>query len=77
MVGLTPLPGHLPTIRERLGDEIQFSRVAAMLDKKIKNELTDIVGPENFTEAKIDMVSYAYDAMGSKGTPDCAVWVTT
>lgn len=48
-----------------------------MLDKKIKNELMDIVGPENFTEAKIDMVSYAYDAMGSKGTPDCAVWVTT
>ena len=48
-----------------------------MLDEKIKNELAHIVGPENFTEAKIDMVSYAYDAMGSKGAPDCAVWVTT
>ena len=48
-----------------------------MLVEKIKNELMDIVGPENFTEAKIDMVSYAYDAMGSRGTPDCAAWVTT
>jgi len=48
-----------------------------MLDEKIKQELIDIVGSENFTDAKIDMVSYAYDAMGPKGNPDCAVWVTT
>jgi glycolate oxidase len=48
-----------------------------MLDEKIKRELIDIVGSENYTDSKIDMVSYAYDAMGSKGKPDCAVWVTT
>lgn len=48
-----------------------------MINGKIRQELIDIVGPDNFTEAKIDMISYAYDAMGSKGTPDCAVWVTT
>jgi glycolate oxidase len=48
-----------------------------MLDEKIKEELMNIVGPENFTEAKIDMISYSYDAMGSKGNPDCAIWVTT
>jgi glycolate oxidase len=48
-----------------------------MLDDRIRQELIRIVGAEGFTEAKIDMVSYAYDAMGSKGMPDCAVWVTT
>jgi len=48
-----------------------------MLEERIKQELKDIVGPENFTEARIDMVSYAYDAMGAKGRPDCAVWVTS
>jgi len=48
-----------------------------MINGKIRQELIDIVGPDNFTEAKIDMISYAYDAMGSKGAPDCAVWVTT
>jgi len=48
-----------------------------MLDENAKEKLRDIVGRENFTEARIDMVSYAYDAMGSKGMPDGAVWATT
>ena len=48
-----------------------------MLDERIKRELIDIVGEDSFTEAKIDMVSYTYDAMGYKGRPDAAVWVTT
>ena len=48
-----------------------------MLNENVKKELIEIVGPENFTEAKIDMISYSYDAMGSKGNPDCAVWATS
>jgi len=48
-----------------------------MLDENIKQELMEIAGPDNFTDARIDMISYAYDAMGSKGMPDCAVWATT
>jgi glycolate oxidase len=47
-----------------------------MLNEAVKNELIDIVGPENFSDARIDIVSYSYDAMGSKGNPDAAVWVT-
>ena len=46
-----------------------------MLSQKVKEELKSIVGPENFTEALIDMISYACDAMGSKGRPEAAVWV--
>jgi glycolate oxidase len=67
----------LPTKDWKGSNEITFLRIDAMLDERIKKELIDIVGLENFTEAKIDMVSYAYDAMGSKGRPDCAVWVTS
>jgi len=46
-----------------------------MLDERIKRELRAIVGEENFSDSLIDMISYSYDAMGSKGKPDCAVWV--
>jgi len=46
-----------------------------MLDERIKRELRAIVGEENYSDSLIDMISYSYDAMGSKGKPDCAVWV--
>lgn len=45
-----------------------------MLTESVKKELIEIVGQDNYTEATIDMISYSCDAMGSKGSPDCAVW---
>ena len=46
-----------------------------MLNEKIKADLAAIVGQENFTDARIDMVSYSRDAMGAVGNPECAIWV--
>ena len=48
-----------------------------MLSESVKKELIEIAGRENYTDATIDMISYSYDAMGSKGIPDCAVWGTS
>ena len=46
-----------------------------MLKENIKADLAAIVGRENFTDARIDMVSYSRDAMGAVGNPECAIWV--
>ena len=47
------------------------------MDEKIKGELIDIVGEENFTERIIDMVSYSYDASEHSHRPSCGVWPDT
>jgi len=47
------------------------------MDERIKAALTEIVGPEGFTEALIDLVSYATDASEHSHRPLCAVWPTT
>jgi glycolate oxidase len=47
------------------------------MDETLKNALIDVVGPENFTEQLIDMVSYSYDASAHRHRPEAAVWVTT
>jgi glycolate oxidase len=46
-----------------------------MLKENIKADLAAIVGQKNFTDARIDMVSYSRDAMGAVGNPECAIWV--
>ena len=45
------------------------------MDEAVKQELIRIVGRENFTTELIDIISYSYDAMGSKGRPEAALWV--
>ena len=40
-----------------------------------KQSLQKIVGPENFTDALIDMISYSSDASEHHHRPDAAVWV--
>lgn len=47
------------------------------MEDRIKKALVDIVGPENFTEALIDLVSYSKDASEFKHRPDGALWPTT
>jgi len=44
------------------------------MDRATKQALIDIVGPENFTEKIIDLVSYTYDASSYEHRPDCAMW---
>jgi len=44
------------------------------VDQKIKNDLVDIVGADNFSDALIDLVSYSYDFSEHRSRPDCAVW---
>ena len=44
------------------------------MDDRIKKALRDIVGPENFTDALIDLVSYSYDASDHDFRPEAAVW---
>ena len=44
------------------------------MDTKVKEQLKDIVGPENFTDKLIDLVSYSYDASSYENRPECAVW---
>ncbi|MBN1105776.1 MAG: FAD-binding oxidoreductase, partial [Deltaproteobacteria bacterium] len=43
----------------------------------VKQALIQIVGPENYTENLIDLVSYSYDASEHFHRPSCAVWPTT
>lgn len=45
------------------------------MKESIKRGLRDIVGPENFTDKLIDLVSYSYDASSYESRPECAVWV--
>jgi glycolate oxidase len=47
------------------------------LDNSIKQALIDIVGPKNFTDQVIDMISYSYDASDHDHRPDVAVWPET
>lgn len=44
------------------------------MDRKIKDKLVEIVGPNNYTDALIDMVSYSYDASDHSHRPEAAVW---
>jgi glycolate oxidase len=44
------------------------------LEENIKKALIEIVGPENFTDALIDLVSYSSDASGFKHRPFAALW---
>lgn len=47
------------------------------MNDSIKKALAEIVGEENFTDNKIDMVSYSYDSSEHKHRPECAVWPTS
>lgn len=47
------------------------------MERRIKEVLRQIVGPPNFTEALIDLVSYSYDASDHSHRPGAAVWPTT
>jgi len=45
------------------------------MEERIKQQLINIVGEDNFTENLIDMVSYSYDASEHMHRPWCGVWV--
>ena len=45
-----------------------------MVNDGIKKALVDIVGPSNFTDSLIDLVSYSYDASDHDHRPEAAVW---
>lgn len=47
------------------------------MDERIKQALSQIVGPENYTENLIDLVSFSYDASEHAHRPACGVWATT
>jgi glycolate oxidase len=47
------------------------------MDDRIRRELVNIVGEENFTDRLIDMVSYSYDASEHFHRPSCGVWPET
>jgi glycolate oxidase len=47
------------------------------MDRETRQALVDIVGPENFTEKIIDLVSYTYDASNYHSRPDCAMWAVS
>ena len=47
------------------------------MDERISQLLIQIVGPENYTENLIDLVSYSYDASEHSHRPSCGVWATT
>jgi glycolate oxidase len=44
------------------------------MDDTVKQALIDIVGPANFTDALIDLISFSYDASDHKHRPVAAVW---
>jgi len=48
-----------------------------MLSPEIKEALIEIVGPESFTEALIDLVSYSYDVSDHSHRPEAAAWPTS
>jgi len=47
------------------------------VDEAIKKELCEIVGPENFTDQLIDLVSYSYDASDHDHRPLAGLWPAT
>ena len=47
------------------------------MDDKIKEALIEILGPENYSDHVIDLVSYSYDASDYSSRPDCALWATS
>ena len=44
------------------------------MNAKLKQALSQIVGPNNFTASLIDLVSYSYDASEHDHRPSAAVW---
>ncbi|UCF83181.1 MAG: FAD-binding protein [Desulfobacteraceae bacterium] len=47
------------------------------MDDNVKKTLIEIVGPSNFTDSLIDLVSYSYDSSDHDHRPGAAVWPTT
>ena len=47
------------------------------MDDKTKQALKNIVGPDNYTDKLIDLVSYASDASEHRHRPDAAMWPTS
>jgi len=47
------------------------------VEDRIKSALKEAVGPENFTDRLIDLISFAKDASQNKGRPEAAVWAST
>ncbi|MFH1629576.1 MAG: FAD-linked oxidase C-terminal domain-containing protein [Pseudomonadota bacterium] len=47
------------------------------MDEKLKQDLIETVGEQNFTDDLIDMVSFSYDASEHSHRPACAVWPET
>ncbi len=47
------------------------------MDEAIKRELLHIVGEENFSDALIDLIAYAYDGGEHSHRPEAAVWPRT
>lgn len=44
------------------------------MDDRIRQDLMAVVGPSNYTDSLIDLVSYSYDASEHRQRPSCAVW---
>jgi glycolate oxidase len=47
------------------------------MNEKSKTDLMNIVGPESYTDALMDLISYSSDASEHQHRPDCAVWPRT
>jgi len=47
------------------------------VEDRIKSALKEAVGPDNFTDRLIDLISFAKDASQNKGRPEAAVWAST
>ena len=45
------------------------------MEATIKDALIDIVGPDNYTESLIDLVSFSYDSSGLSQRPAAAIWI--
>lgn len=46
------------------------------MEDRIKKDLTDIVGPNGFSDRLMDLVTYSYDASDHTHRPEAAVWPT-
>jgi glycolate dehydrogenase FAD-linked subunit len=47
------------------------------MQENLKLAFSDIVGPSNFTDQLIDLISYSYDASDHDHRPEAALWPTT
>jgi glycolate oxidase len=47
------------------------------MEQTVKEMIKGIVGPENFTDSLIDLISYAIDGSENKHRPEAAVWPTS